>query len=434
MYGWMPAWYQAIRYPLLLAQTSIGMLVFSWNLPQRSSHRGVFCEMTLLGMLLCWCENKLLRHNGAFLSILWVQCVILLSIFVFSILIEYCSFQISGWTAVSLASSGYAVQNIAGSIKTLLRMVPLIGALSANSIGVVLLDFFCYGIVYLLAGVVVYPHITGRKADLENKYKALFSALIMILCIGMGRISLWNADRTQISQCVENFYAILTGILILVLQFGLIEHRKISQDIDAMRQLLHEQYVQYENSKTNMQLVNEKYHDLKQLLQGFHGQVSSSQIQKLEKQLDGYEAVTNTGNEVLDVLLSDKRALCIQQDIQLTCYVGGAELGFVEELDLYSLFGNLLNNAIEAVSQLPPEQERFITLTARREDSMVTIHAENPCVGTVEFRDGLPKSHRDPNYHGFGMRSMERIAEKYGGSLVAKQVGDVFCLDIILFS
>lgn len=46
---------------------------------------------------------------------------------------------------------------------------------------------------------------------------------------------------------------------------------------------------------------------------------------------------------------------------------------------------------------------------------MVTIHAENPCVGTVEFRDGLPKSHRDPNYHGFGMRSMERIAEKYGG-------------------
>ena len=155
MYGWMPAWYLSIRYPLLLAQTAIGMLVFSWNLPRRSSHRGVFCEMTLLGMLLCWCENKLLMHNGVFLSILWVQCVILLSIFIFSILIEYCSFQISGWTAVSLASSGYAVQNIAGSVKTLLRMVPPIGTLSANSIGVVLLDFFCYGIVYFLAGVVV---------------------------------------------------------------------------------------------------------------------------------------------------------------------------------------------------------------------------------------------------------------------------------------
>ena len=390
--------------------------------------------MTLLGMLLCWCENKFLAHDGAFLSILWVQCVILLSIFVFSILIEYCSFQISGWTAVSLASSGYAVQNIAGSVKTLLRMLPLIGTLSESSAGVIVLDLFCYGLIYFLAGVIVYPHIASQEAVFENKYKALFSSLIMILCIGMGRISMWNTDRTQISQCVENFYAILTGILILVLQFGLIEHRKMSHDMDAMRQLLHEQYVQYENSKTNMQLVNEKYHDLKQLLQGFHGQVPEHQIQKLEKQLIGYEAAVRTGNDVLDVLLSDKRAFCIQQDIQLTCYVGGAELGFVEELDLYSLFGNILNNAIEAVRQLPPEQERFITLTARREENMVTIHAENPCVGTVEFRDGLPQSHRDPNYHGFGMKSMERIAEKYNGSLAAKQVGDVFYLDIILFS
>ena len=410
------------------------MLIFSWSLPRRFSYRGMFCWVTLLGMLLCWCETNLFMHDGTLWGTLVVQCAVLLSLFAFSILIEYCSFQISGWTAVSLASSGYAVQNIAGSVKTLLRMIPRIGALSANSIGVVVLDLFCYGVVYLLAGVVVYPHITGREADLENKYKALFSALIMILCIGMGRISMLNTDRTQISQCVENFYAILTGILILVLQFGLIEHRKMSHDIDAMRQLLHEQYIQYENSKINMQLVNEKYHDLKQLLQGFHGQVSPSQIQKLEKQLDGYEAVTNTGNEVLDVLLSDKRTLCIQRGIQLTCYVGGADLSFVEQLDLYSLFGNLLNNAIEAVSQLPPEQERFITLAARREENMVTIHAENPCIGTVEFRDGLPQSHRDPNYHGFGMRSMERIAEKYSGSLAAKQVGDVFYLDIILFS
>ena len=434
MYGWMPAWYLSIRYPLLLAQTAIGMLVFSWNLPRRFSYRGMFCWMTLLGMLFCWCGNKLLTNNRTLWDILLVQCITLFSIFGISIFIEYCSFQISGWTAVSLASSGYAVQNIAGSVKTLLRMLPLIGTLSASSAGVIVLDLFCYGLIYLLAGVIVYPHIASQETVFENKYKALFSSLIMILCIGMGRISMWNTDRTQISQCVENFYAIITGILILVLQFGLIEHRKMSHDMDAMRQLLHEQYVQYENSKTNMQLVNEKYHDLKQLLQGFHGQVPEHQIQKLEKQLIGYEAAVRTGNDVLDVLLSDKRAFCIQQDIQLTCYVGGAELGFVEELDLYSLFGNILNNAIEAVRQLPPEQERFITLTARREENMVTIHAENPCVGTVEFRDGLPQSHRDPNYHGFGMKSMERIAEKYNGSLAAKQVGDVFYLDIILFS
>ena len=214
------------------------------------------------------------------------------------------------------------------------------------------------------------------------------------------------SSRVVLTREPLYIYQMLCDIFLFLLQFGIMERRQMHQNVDTMKELLHEQYVQFEASKENTQLVNEKYHDLKQILQGFHGQVSPSQLQKLEKQLDEYEAVTNTGNEVLDVLLSDKRTLCIQRGIQLTCYVGGAALDFVEELDLYSLFGNLLNNAIQAVSQLPPEQERFITLTARREDSMVTINAENPCVGAVEFRDGLPKSHRDPNYHGFGMRSM----------------------------
>lgn len=185
--------------------------------------------------------------------------------------------------------------------------------------------------------------------------------------------------------------------------------------------------------KNSMELVNEKYHDLKAMLRGFRGQIPAEQMKHLEQEVNNYDFYVHTGNTALDVLLSEYRARCTAQNIQLTCYVGGTDLNFVEELDLYSLFSNILNNAVEAVSQLPPEQERFITLTARRENNIVTIHAENPCIGTVEFRDGLPQSQRDPDYHGFGMRSMERVAEKYGGSLIAKQSGDIFYLDIILF-
>ena len=249
----------------------------------------------------------------------------------------------------------------------------------------------------------------------------------------MARITQDNRQRNEIAILSESIYQMLCDIFLLLLQFGVMEQRQMRQNVDTMKELLHEQYVQFETSKEKTQLVNEKYHDLKQLLQGFHGKVPAAQMQKLEKELDGYEAISHTGNEILDVILSDKRTLCAQRDIQLTCYVGSADLSFVEELDLYSLFNNILNNAVEAVSQLPPEQERFITLTAHRENNIVTIHAENPCIGTVEFRDGLPQSRRDPDYHGFGMRSMERVAEKYGGSLIAKQSGDVFYLDIILF-
>lgn len=428
----MPLWYQSIRIPLLFLQSILGTLIFSEALnrkqhfPLRAITVTVFCFLCLWPTQFFYQTEQTLLYTfvRVGLHILCYLCVIGTVCF---------CYEESIWTVLLISSSGYIAQDLCGSLKTALKAIPALFAVAKHPIGVLFIDLFCYGGGFLLLAFLLRPYL--RRRDLLNdKFKALFSFFVLLLCIGMARITQDNRQRNEIAMLSESIYQMLCDIFLFLLQFGIMERRQMRQNVDTMKELLHEQYVQFEASKENTQLVNEKYHDLKQILQGFHGQVSPSQLQKLEKQLDEYEAVTNTGNEVLDVLLSDKRTLCIQRGIQLTCYVGGAALDFVEELDLYSLFGNLLNNAIQAVSQLPPEQERFITLTARREDSMVTIHAENPCVGAVEFRDGLPKSHRDPNYHGFGMRSMERIAGKYGGSLVAKQVGDIFCLDIILFS
>ena len=62
---------------------------------------------------------------------------------------------------------------------------------------------------------------------------------------------------------------------------------------------------------------------------------------------------------------------------------------------------------------------------------MASLHVENYFVGPLEFSDGLPKSTKgdDPN-HGFGMRSMERTAQRYGGTLVASTQDDLFLLDV----
>lgn len=104
---------------------------------------------------------------------------------------------------------------------------------------------------------------------------------------------------------------------------------------------------------------------------------------------------------------------------------------FVEELDLYSLFQNALTNAINAVSALPEGVERFISLSSVRDGNMLTIHMENPCEDDIAFVDGLPQTKNDPDWHGFGMKSMNRIAEKYNGMLTAEQRGKMFFLDIL---
>ena len=137
---------------------------------------------------------------------------------------------------------------------------------------------------------------------------------------------------------------------------------------------------------------------------------------------------------MLDVLLTEKLDVCAQRGIRLTCCLNQADLGFVEELDLYTLFQNALTNAINAVSALPEGQERFIILSTTRDGNMLSLHTENPCGEAPAFENGLPKTRRDPNEHGYGMKSMARTAEKYGGTVTAQVRDGLFLLDILLLA
>ena len=93
---------------------------------------------------------------------------------------------------------------------------------------------------------------------------------------------------------------------------------------------------------------------------------------------------------------------------------------------------NLLTNAMEATEKMPAG-ERFITISVSSSGDLALVHMENSCEGPVEMENGLPKSHGDPRYHGFGMKSVARLVDKYDGTLAVKYLDHVFCVDITLF-
>lgn len=429
----MPQWYQNIRCSLLLAQSLLGVLVFSRSLRPRHPYVQRFLTTGAIGMLLCyWAQHQFyLRDQTIIGAIMRAGCMFL--VYACVIICAYLCYDESIWTVLLVASSGYIAQDMCGSLKTLCKVVPSIAALSEHPYGILLLDLFCYGGGCCLLAVVLRPYLSRREM-LDDQFKAVFSVIALFACIGMARITQDNLTRNEIAQFSESLYQILIDVFLLLLQFGVMEQRQMNQSVDAMRELLHEQYVQYQSGKENMEVINEKYHDIKQLLHTVQAPTATAELRQLEQRIDEYDAAVHTGNDVLDVILSDKCSLCNQREIQLTSYVGGVDLGFVDEVDLYSLFNNVLNNAIDAVSALSTDEERFITLTIQGGAGMVTIHAENPFSGELEFKNGLPQTRRNPDYHGFGMRSMERVAAKYGGALSAKAVNNIFYLDIILIA
>ena len=106
----------------------------------------------------------------------------------------------------------------------------------------------------------------------------------------------------------------------------------------------------------------------------------------------------------------------------------------MEDHDIYSLFGNMLDNAINAVEQLAAPDERLIGLTVSALDGgMLLIHEENFFAGRLAFQDGLPQTTQADRFgHGYGMKSMQLLVKKYGGTMQLHAQGHIFSLDILI--
>ncbi|MBQ8095403.1 MAG: sensor histidine kinase [Clostridia bacterium] len=431
--SYMPVWYQQGRSAFLLLQSVVGLLLVSYPMKRRQHFLPRLILSVLAGCAVQYLFRNIYVVGSSPLAMMSHAAAALLVYITLNVIVWFC-YDESIWTILFMAATGYIAQDIAGSVKTLFRQIEWIDSFSRRAEGVLVVDLICYGMVYVLLFFALRPFIRNREDNYDNKLKAIFSVIVLLLCIGMARLTQDNPGRNQMAVIAEALLQIVIDVLVIALQFGVMEQARLASNMETMRELIHTQRVQYEASKESAQLINEKYHDLKHLLKSFRGTVPQEQLDKLKQSIAAYERPANSGNEVLDVLLAEKIGICQQRGIVLTCSLGMTDFSFVEELDLYSLFQNALTNAINAVSALPEGTERFISLSSTRDGNMLNIHMENPSEEDISFVNGLPKTKGDPDWHGFGMKSMNRIAEKYNGMLTAEQHGKMFFLDILLLA
>ena len=420
-----PMWYTMLRVPILFGQAYLGMLLFGRSLPGKKYLPVRWAACLLAGFLACY-FLRLWLCDGLGLP---YRVVLVLAFFMLVAAVPLC-WGATFPTAIFTAANGYLAQHLGGSLKTLLRGLPALEGKLGGTWGVLLLDLVSYGGIYLILYLLFRPYRRGMDA-LGDRNKTAFSVLILFTSLGMAQLTK-EVEGQVIPLISDTIYALGSGFLILFLEFALAQRIELGQSVDAMRELVRQQRLQYESSRENIQLINEKYHDLKQIVQMMRGKVSEQELDRLDRQVSEYDCAVVTGNEVLDVLMTEKRMVCEREEIQITTFSGGVDLSFVEDLDLYALFSNALSNAIAAVSRLPQGAERFIHVSISRAQQVVVIHVENPCAEHLEFVDGLPRTRQDERYHGFGLRSMQRTAEKYGGMLSAMERDKKFLLDIIL--
>ena len=108
---------------------------------------------------------------------------------------------------------------------------------------------------------------------------------------------------------------------------------------------------------------------------------------------------------------------------------------YIEEADLYAMFGNALENAIEAAEKLSDPRKKQISFTMRRVGGFYIVQLQNYTQDVLSFQDGLPRTTKeDKRNHGIGVRSMQLLVEKYGGQMSYQQEEDVVELSLMLLA
>lgn len=190
----------------------------------------------------------------------------------------------------------------------------------------------------------------------------------------------------------------------------------------------------YKDRIRDEERVRSVYHDMKNHLLLLQAQTGNNQevqksIQELKDQIQEYENYHHTGNEFLDIIIRDKAKAAQEKKIDFSAVISFEAGSFIEPLDISTIFGNALDNAIEASEKLS-EDRRLITVRANRVRDMLVITVENNTSSVLPEPKGTTK--KDTFAHGFGISNIKMAVERYGGQYSIKAEDGIFILKILI--
>ncbi len=284
-----------------------------------------------------------------------------------------------------------------------------------------------YAAGYML---IVRKIITREKISLASGGIFAIAIASAVFCYLMQfLLQLYKLDKVWVTAPP----LILCDFLALVVQFGLVIYKNRHDENLKLESVLAGESKMYDAYKRSVNIINMKAHDLKHFIAGLDtlGDDRES-LDEIRSAVEKYEQTANTGNKALDVTLTEKSYLCNKYGIDLSVSVDGKALDFMHKSDVVSLFGNALDNAIEHEKTVD-ESKRFIALRVHRRAALLSIHVENYCAVVYDMDDGLPTTTKsDKTNHGFGLKSIRFIAQKYGGNMTVTVRDDRFMLDIVM--
>ena len=375
-------------------------------------------------------------YSSIMFFILFTCCAISLY-FVYNISIQNIFLiSITAYTSQHLAYQAYNVLTTFLSIEEKLSFIsygdiPLNVNLTYLNIISFSILLIVYVIIYTIVFIIFNERINKDEAKISNFSIVLISGLILLIDIIINSIIIYS-DKFQGKEVsiIICTYNILCCLMVLFLLFNILNIKQLKTELTITSQLLNKAEEQYKQNKENVDLINIKCHDLKHQIRSFGNKanISNETVKELENIINIYDSNIKTNNDALDLILTEKSLLCQKKNINLQCFADCST-----EADLYSLFGNMIDNAIEAVTKIEDVNKRSISLIVRNALSCTSIFISNYYEGKIILdNNGMPKTTKLNNgYHGYGLKSIKLIVDKYNGDFKIDIKDNIFMIQIL---
>lgn len=386
--------------------------------------------------VLCWDNDN--ASINFLLTILNLSIILFFTIYLFSDSLK------SKVLIVLLYSVGLAISDILVMGIFLLTQETVVKDFTKPDIIITLVSIISRYILITL--IRKFHNWQNNIVGVENKLQDMIFLMIItdFLLVFLSYIFYLNISRISSEMVLVLIIFNIIGITI-VFMFNIYRLLRFSRQLTENR--LKTQYMQMQlQQNENMNILSSNLrslrHDMNNHIGVIYGLLDTKQYNKLKSYLNGlYENLQEANdiiivnNEILSIILNNKKHLATEKRIQLVTWIEVKDF-LLTEIEICSLIGNILDNAIEATEKVPIDAidiDREIKFVCVEKEEGWYIDCKNPFVeAPMITEEGLITTKKNKESHGIGSRTMQDIIKKYNGTLEYSTEDNYFIVKIFI--
>lgn len=297
-------------------------------------------------------------------------------------------------------------------------------------------------ITFVLVLYVVF-RVYKNKIDLKKPTDIISFFVIPLLTLIVAVLATAVISDTETSE----WNRVCLGVIVLITfviafaMFSLMHRIGKSAEISAINSMMVKEQELYKteivNQSNYIEDISRVKHEMKnklfcirELLRSGRVKEAQKMCEDAESELSDVPAIFCTDNIYLNALLNMAYKKSVDNQVAFN-YTIKTNLADIDESDLISLLGNLIDNAFEALHKL--KSDKFLQITIFEKDNYYMCSVKNSILGSVIYRNPeLETTKSDKRFHGHGLKIVKQIVKKYNGNISFSENDNVFDVSFML--